>query len=316
VTGDGLPSYDDLPVLDGLGYPHAWDVFGRGDERGTLNLLDDATVLAALGAARTGERIPLSLEMSALDPPLYGRERLEHRMMQTARNIWDDRLDSFYPQATSQWDGFRHVRAREFGYWGGVVEDPPDMGARLGVQRWAETGIVARGVLLDVARHLRDDPTYDPLAERPVGADVLAEVAAAQGVEVRPGDVLCVRFGWLHAYRALDTVARRAFAAEGTGSAFAGLAADESTARALWDWHVAAVACDNPAAEVSPGDPRTGSLHRRLIPLLGLVVGELFDLDRLASRCAEDGRWTFLLVSVPLNVEGAVGSPANAVAIR
>jgi len=59
-----------------------------------------------------------------------------------------------------------------------------------------------------------------------------------------------------------------------------------------------------------------GSLHRRLIPLLGFAVGELFDLDELAAACATDGRWSFLLVSVPANMVGAVGSPANAVAVR
>lgn len=279
-------------------------------------MLDDHTVLAALAAAETGERVPLSLEMSEIDPPLYERERLRHSMTQTGRNIWDDKLDDFFPQAASQWDGFRHVRAREFGYYGGVVEEPPAMGPRLGVQRWSETGIIARGVLLDVQRHLREQIDYDALAEVPVSADVLGDVAAAQGVEIRPGDVLCVRFGWLTAYRQLDEAGRVAYAAAGTRSTFAGLAADESTARALWDWHVAAVACDNPGAEVSPGDARTGSLHRRLIPMLGVVLGELFDLDQLARRCADDGRWTFLLVSVPLNVSGSVGSPANAVAVR
>ena len=73
---------------------------------------------------------------------------------------------------------------------------------------------------------------------------------------------------------------------------------------------------DSPGAEVSPGSAEVGNLHRRLLPTLGLAIGELFDFDALADRCAEDGRWTFLLAAVPLNVPGAVGSPANAVAIR
>jgi hypothetical protein len=59
-----------------------------------------------------------------------------------------------------------------------------------------------------------------------------------------------------------------------------------------------------------------GNLHRRILPALGLAVGELFDFDELAERCAADGRWTFLLAAVPLNLPGGVGSPANAVAIR
>jgi kynurenine formamidase len=315
VTRPAVPAYTDLPVLDGLGLRHAWGVFGADDDLGTLNHLDDATVLAALGEARTGTRINLSLEMTAIDPPLYGREPLQHTLIRSNRNTWDDRLDSFYPQSASQWDGLRHIRAREFGFFGGITDDPPAMGARLGIGAFARRGIVGRGVLLDVAGHLQGDG-YDPLDEVSVTADMLREVAEAQQVEIRPGDLLCVRFGWLSAYRNMDPHQRREYAAAGQASTFAGLGAEESTAQALWDWQLAAVACDNPGAEVSPGDPSVGSLHRRLLPLLGFAVGELFDLDELAAACSADGRWSFLMISVPLHVDGAIGSPANAVAIR
>ena len=67
---------------------------------------------------------------------------------------------------------------------------------------------------------------------------------------------------------------------------------------------------------MSPGDPNVGNLHRRLIPGLGLAVGELFDFNALADQCAVENRWSFLFVAVPMNVPGGVGSPANAVAIR
>lgn len=314
--GLALPAYSDLPLLPGLGIPHSWDVFGREDELGTLNLLDDATVLAALQEGRTGERIGLTLEMTEINPPLYGREPLQQTLLQTDRNIWDDRLDAFYPQASSQWDGLRHVRCRELGFYGGVTDNPPDLGRRLGVQHWAAQGIIGRGVLLDVQRYLaQQGREYDPMTEFSVTAELLAEVAASQGVDVRRGDILCVRFGWVARYRQLDETGRQAYAALPGSPPFAGLAADESTAAALWNWQVAAVACDNPGAEVSPGDPAVGSLHRRLVPALGVVVGELLDFDALATRCAADGRWSFLFTAVPLNVVGGVGSPANAVAV-
>jgi kynurenine formamidase len=312
-----LPAYEDLPLLPGVGIPHSWEVFGRADDLGTLNLLDDATVLSALREAETGERVGLSLDPAVIDPPLYGREPLQHTIVQLDRNIWDDRLDGFYPQAASQWDGFRHVRCRELGFFTGVTEDPPDMGDRLSIHHWADQGIVGRGILLDVERYLaRTDPPYNALQEVSVDAALLAAVASDQGVEIRRGDVLCIRFGWVTAYDRLDQEGRRGYGAAEGSPPFAGLAADESMARALWNWQVAAVACDNPGAEVSPGSTAVGSLHRRLIPTLGLVVGELLDFDRLAERCAEDGRWTFLFTAVPLNTRGGLGSPANAVAIR
>jgi hypothetical protein len=56
-------------------------------------------------------------------------------------------------------------------------------------------------------------------------------------------------------------------------------------------------------------------LHRVLIPLLGLTIGELWDLDELAEACNERGAYDFLLTAEPLNMTGGVGSPANALAI-
>ena len=58
------------------------------------------------------------------------------------------------------------------------------------------------------------------------------------------------------------------------------------------------------------------SLHQSAIPLLGLVLGEQFDLDVIARDCAADNRWDFLFVAAPMGLPGGAASPANAVAIR
>jgi len=42
----------------------------------------------------------------------------------------------------------------------------------------------------------------------------------------------------------------------------------------------------------------------------------MWQLDDLASACAADGRWEFLLVAPPLRIPGAVGSPVSPVAVR
>ena len=47
-----------------------------------------------------------------------------------------------------------------------------------------------------------------------------------------------------------------------------------------------------------------------------MPLGEQFQLAPLAADCAQDGRYEFMLVSAPLNVEGGVASPPNAVAIK
>ncbi len=309
-----LPDYDDLPEIPGLGLRHAWDVFGRDDTLGSINLVTAAGVARAASSVTTGEMITLSLPLDLPDPPLFGRRPYQHHIVALNRHEMDDHLDGFYPQGSTQWDALNHVRCREHGFWGGRTQDPTEGYNGLGIEHWAEHGIAGRGVLIDVAGWLADrEPGYDPLQPRAITADDVRATLAAQGVEPEPGDIWCLRTGWVTSYRQLDRDAREAYAVAPT---FAGLYADEEMARSIWNAHPAALCCDNPAVEVVPGDPAVGSLHRRLLPTLGLALGEMFDLDGLARACRADGRWTFFFVAVPLNLPGGIGSPGNAVAIR
>jgi hypothetical protein len=57
-------------------------------------------------------------------------------------------------------------------------------------------------------------------------------------------------------------------------------------------------------------------MHRPLIALLGMIIGELWKLDELAEDCAADGVYEFLLTAKPLNLKGGVGSPPNALAVK
>lgn len=307
-----IPEYSALPRIEKLDLPHAWDVWGRDDNLGSLNNLTPERRLAAASLISSGEVFNLSLALNEPNPPMYGRSPLKHEIFFPSRNDVDDRLDDFYPQGSSQWDGLRHVRCREYGFWGGVQDT--DWDGRLGIEHWAEVGIVGRGVLLDVERYLADrGELLDPLRERSITSDELTAAARHQGVEVRPGDILCVRFGWVGKYLKMDSTTR-----ETVGSlvnTFPGLRPDEPMAETLWNWQIAAIACDNPAIEQSPGDPAIGSLHRRILPLLGMAMGELFVLDDLAARCASEGRWEFFFAAVPLNLPGGVGSPANAIVV-
>lgn len=310
-----LPDYDDLPRFDRIGLPHAWGVYGEGDQIGSINMLTPERVAAAASLVRSGRVHNLVVPVDGVDPPLYGRDPVRHEIFEINRNSRDDRLDSLHLQGSSQWDGLRHVRAREFGFWGGLTDETslqPGSGP-LGIEHWVEHGFVGRGVLLDVARHLSSQDSYDPFVKRSLLPEDLDAVARAQGTTICPGDILCVRTGWMTKYLALERAGR---VAAGESHEFVGLGAGEDVARWLWNHHLAALACDNPAVEVSPGDPAVGSLHRRMIPLLGLALGELFQLDSLADECAADGSYEFLFVAVPLYVVGGVGSPANAIAIK
>jgi kynurenine formamidase len=308
-----LPRFDDLPEIPGLGLRRAWHVFGPDDRVGTVNLLTPDRVRAGVACVRSGEVVSLDLPLDEPNPPFFGRQPYGHHVFALSRNEMDDRVDNLHLQGSTQWDALGHVRCREHGYYGGVTDDPTAGTNPLGIDRWAARGIAGRAVLVDLAGWAAAaGRPFDPLGGTVLGTADLDAALEAQDTTLEPGDIVCLRFGWVGAYRTLDAAARVAYAPAPT---FAGLSAAEATARWLWDHHVAALVCDNPAVEVVPGDPQVGSLHRRLIPCLGLALGEMFDLETLAERCRARGDHTFLFTAAPLKVPGGVGSPGNALAI-
>jgi kynurenine formamidase len=302
-----LPSYGQLPELGGLGVRHSRGLLPTAE--GTLALTSADDIVAAAGLIRAGITVPLNLALNAFDPPLFGRVPLNHRVVEASRNEAEDVIDSFNPQASSQLDGLAHVRAREFGYYDGSTDLDSARDA-LGMQHWAKTGIAARGVLLDLPRYWAEQGrAVDPFEGVGISPHELAQMAASQGTELRRGDVILVRTSWAARYLQLTTDQQRAV------SGWSGLVASEEMAEFLWDTGIALVGSDNPAVENAPGEASIGSLHRRLLPALGMSLLELLDLEALAERCSELSRWEFLFVSVPMNLPGAVSSPANAMAI-
>lgn len=308
-----VPRYRDLPLIHADGdYRHAWHVFPPDDNRGCLRHLTPQAQRRGLGSVSENLVVNISLPLTLPDPPLFGRRSLEHTIFAPTRNSLDDRLDGFFPQASTQWDGFRHIRAREFGFFTGHTGDFVADDDRLGINHWAESGIIGRGVLVDVSAHDRTLLAPGGGDGYVVDAEGLTRAVERAGLEVMPGDVLCVRTGWMERYLGSDRESRARWTSSGT---WPGLAGSSDVAELLWDWCVSAVAADNPTVEASPGRPGDGSLHRRLLALLGMPIGELFSFERLARECAERGRYDFLFVSVPMNLPGGVGSPGNAVAV-
>jgi kynurenine formamidase len=329
TSGPILPAYRDLPVTPGAPAGSSWGVFA--DARlGCLSLLTPERAAAATASVRRGAVFALDAEIDAIDPPLFGRSPSRHTVhgVPGEAAFHDDELDGWNTQASSQWDGFLHIRHPRHGYYGGLPF------ADHGVHVWAERGIVGRGVLADVGRWR--DSVGRPLrmdGPDPIDPDDLVAALAAQGTTVEDGDILLVRTGWLGWYRSLDADRRTAMA---PFHANPGLRPGRATTALLWDLHVAAVAADNPSLEVwppgalltddqrqalrtAPDDDALRSeafVHSDLLPLLGLPIGELWDLDALAEDCAADGRFTFLLTSAPLRLVGGVGTPPNALAIK
>jgi hypothetical protein len=308
------PTYQQLLARTDAPAGSSWGLWGADDELGTLNYLTPSVVRAAVALVRTGERVNLDRSLptvagAADDVPTQRRGPAAHHVFAMGASYLDDRLDSFFLQGSSQIDALRHTWHHEHGFYNGknrrqmVATDPT-----LGINRIAETGIVGRGVLLDVERFMRmQGRDYDPGVGSPIDVATLESIRQAQGITFATGDILLLRTG-------------------GTYGA-PGLEQSRDMLAWLWDNEFAMIASDNASVEVWPvvettpfmvgdgDDPADGMMHPTLIGLLGLALGELWELDRLGELCARERRYEFLLTAKPLNVVGGVGSPPNAMVI-
>jgi len=314
-----LPTYAQLSERTDAPRGSNWGLFGADDQLGTINFLTPERVVASARLVRKGAVFPLNLPLHLPDPPLFNRGRYVHHItggQGEQRLGHDDYLDNFYLQASSQWDSLAHVGHPRHGLYNGVqaAEVTGEEGSKNGLDHWAQRGIAGRGVLLDVARHLaaQGDP-IDANSSRAITAPELDATAEAQDVTVQPGDIVLVRTGWEQMYLAAERQARERIASDLRAP---GLQGSIEMAAWLWDHRVAAVASDCPALEPWPWDLSVGTLHVRALCYLGLPLGELWHLEDLASDCATDGAYEFLLTSSPLNLRGGIGSPPNALALK
>ena len=158
-----------------------------------------------------------------------------------------------------------------------------------------------------------------------------------QGGDIRIGDLLLIRSGFVKAYRALTAAQRTALAnrpfpgGPNSGHRFIGVEQTPAMADWLHNSYFAAVAGDQPAFEswppqglislnasntfVQPNQGRIAngltrrkkkgalSLHEQILTYWGVGLGEFFDLERLAARCAQRRKWSFFLTSAPFNVD-------------
>jgi kynurenine formamidase len=296
-------------------------VFGKSDSVGLVNLQTPARVADAARLVRTGQVFSLNAPLDALEPPLFQRGALEHTVLGMGESAFDDKLDNYFPQASSQWDSLAHVGYDADQFYNGATMADVNAKARNTIDHWARRGIAGRAVLLDIdAAFGGAGVGFDPASPRAVTVDDLERARQAAGIEWQDGDMLLLHTGFLAWYRrqGADTRARLA---EFRELAAVGLEPSEDMARYLWDSHLSAAVADNPSLEVWPPDLSQkgmpfGFLHRVIIGQFGLAVGELWWLEDLARACREDGRFEVFLTAAPANVNGGIGSSANALAIK
>jgi kynurenine formamidase len=250
-------------------------------------------------------------------------------------DVWADDVVTLSLQYSTQWDSLAHVGAEwdvdgdgaeEAVYYNGYragtdlagpAEDARGDGSRhasfahhLGLEHMAFHGVQGRGVLVDLAHHLRHD-------FRGVNRGMLEEIMAADNVVVEPGDMLLLHTGFATEILAMN---RDPDPAKIFQMCTYLDARDESLLEWITESQISALVADNYAVEGLLGKDREPSRHS-FLPIhhlclfrLGVPLGELWYLHELAQWLRAHGRSRFLLTAPPLRLPGAVGCPVTPIA--
>ncbi|KAI1495177.1 hypothetical protein F5X96DRAFT_676005 [Biscogniauxia mediterranea] len=315
----GRPRFEDLPLRQGDPPFSAWGLWGSDDEIGALNLLTPDVIKSAAQQVSEGIVVTLNLPLHWPLVPLNPRRKpLVHNIIE--KGYANDDEIYINTQTSSQWDGLRHYPYQDgIMYYNGTVHAEiagEKASNRLGIQNIAKRGICGRGVLLDWRSWvLRNGIQYSPFSPHVIPLRELKEVAKEQNVTFQKGDILLIRSGWTEEYQKL-TGDQKTKLAEREVASFVGVDGGVEMAKWHWDNAFAAVASDTSGYEVMPFSRSANgmSLHEIFLSGWGMPIGEFWDLEELSKVCQKLGRWTFLLTSVPLNLENGIASPPNAMA--
>jgi kynurenine formamidase len=313
-----------------------WGRWGADDQLGTLNFITAETVKHAATLVKQGKIFALGIDFNAYGPQgAHGFRRNPIHLMsvdggdaEMAKHLagWggatEAQMAGLYSagpmrfnddyimmplQAGTQWDALSHVYYDGQLYNGFPAASVTSFGAsKNSIDKVDVKGIVGRGVLLDVAHH-RGVPRLAP--NTVIQPEDLDEVARAEGITLRSGDIILIRTGWWGEF--LEHRNGEEWTAGSPGVGW-------RVAEWLWKNESACIACDNIAVEASGSEVEGVILafHLLCIRDMGLMLGEMWDLEALSKDCAADGVYEFQLAAPPIRVTGAVGSPINPLALK
>jgi len=307
-----------------------WGKWGPDDQIGTMNYVTEKEILAARDCVKKGKVFALGIPVDANGPQRGSEGRFNpiHLMLATGtdavagtqdvRPAADTLATQLMPryaddaiimplQSGTQWDGLGHCFAHDK-MWNGYDARLVDVnGAHKNGIEHMKDRMVGRGVLLDIPRWLGGDALEEGYG---ISNDELDACAKAQGVEIRRGDFVIVRTGHME----------WCWSQGGWGTYAGGPAPGLRFESAEWvhKKEIAAICTDTWGAEVRPNESVEAfqPWHWVVIPMIGITMGEIFNLKELAEDCAKDKVYEFMFVAPPLQITGGVGCPINPQAIK
>lgn len=286
--------------------PSKW---GADDEIGAANLVTPARVLQAIKLVKQGKTHPLgiiidsttpaypprSLSLQIVQPNQQGGQRLF-----ADNRSYNDDLAQLWFGIGPQIDGLGHVGQDGMYY---NCNNEKDFAAMTGLKKLGTEKIppiVARGVLIDMAKHFGVSSLE--AGKFFTAADIQA-AAKAQNVEVREGDVVLFHTGWTDAHLASDP---KKWVSGEPGTS-------EDAAVWLASKNVIAVGADTWGVDVVPpekeGRPFYG--HVTLLKENGIYILENMNTGQLAK----EGVHEFLFVLGQARIRGTVQMIINPVAM-
>lgn len=301
--------------------PSMAEVGADDPERGPAARVSPESVLAALSLPRSGRVYSLAVPRFTGMPLFGSHPPFQVTMYRTAAGLRGDgeqpwglvnevnlgymaEVVSGTSHSGAHVDALAHMTIGEDDHWyggGTATRHLGDRGPTFGDGAKLPT-FITRGVLLDV-------PGYRGVtalpAHEPVSADELQAVADHQGVEVRAGDVVLIRTGYMSQWPDPGAMARHVTAGP-----------DISAARWLLERGVVATGSDTETFEVQPapdpGHPANPQpVHTLLLIENAIYLFESIYLEDIARERVHE----FLFIALPVKVRGATGSMLDPVAV-
>lgn len=282
--------------------------WGPQDEIGAANYLTPELALKAAQLVKTGKVYALGIPVDS-KTPAYPPRGFKITVLQPgqagspglgpSKTTYNDDIIETWVGVGSQMDGLGHIGVEHVYYNGNKILDFGDPSGlkKLGIDKVPP--MVTRGVLLDMAAYYKTDVVKGGTA---FNQKEIEEVAKAQGVEIRQGDVVLFHTGWLSLIGKDDA----RFNAGEPGLGVEG-------AKYLTSKGVVAVGADSWAVEVIPFETKNlFEVHQILLPMNGTYILENMD----TSQLAKDKAYEFMFVLGQPRFKGAVQSMINPVAIR